>query len=132
MSSEPATSKSHDSSGAVQAPIGSAWESRIAVAMRAWIAVRSAATSFLGTTANPSRVPSDERIAYVWAEMNRCIPVAPMSVKPKPIPVTGFGGPHRYDAFASGMYAPSKNVAGGSRRVVSVGRDPQPVQEVVV
>ena len=41
--------------------------------------------------ANPSRVPSDERIAYVCAEMNRCIPIAPMSVKPKLITVTGFG-----------------------------------------
>ena len=108
VNAAPATSKSHDSPGAVQAPIGSDCESRIAAAMRAWIAALSGA-SFIGTTANPSRFRSDERIAYVCAEMNRCIPVGPMSVKPKPMPVTGFGAPHRYDAFASGMYAPSKN-----------------------
>ena len=42
----------------------------------------------------PEPCSSDVRIAYVCAEMNSCMPAGPISVKPKPMPVSGFGGPH--------------------------------------
>src|SRR6478609_4639435 len=55
----PARSKSHDSLVAVQAPIGSVCESRIAAATRPSIA----AALVLGVTAYPRRVRSDDRCA---------------------------------------------------------------------
>jgi hypothetical protein len=62
VNAPPATSKAHDSPAAVQAPIGSLCESWIAAATRPSIEARSG-LSFSGATANPRRVPSEERSA---------------------------------------------------------------------
>src|SRR5262249_46594127 len=62
VNAAPAMSKSHDSPGAAQAPAVSDCESWIAAAPRASIAGPSVPAP-LGTTPNPTRVPSDERSA---------------------------------------------------------------------
>ena len=88
--------------------------------------------SCLGTTANPSRVPSDERIAYVCGGDEPLHPDRTDVREAEADPGDGVRRPAPVRGVRERDVRPGEERAGGSRRVVSVCRDPQPVQEVVV